>query len=149
MGEAPFYRVQWAEQAVRDLESIITFVARDSPNNAKRLLKRLRERADGLYEMPDRGRVVPELARFGIVGLRELVARPYRIIYRVHSDQVTVLAVLDGRRDLGDVLFDRLLRSSHENGRILSESHEERGTRLRLLAPPGILARLRAAAEAA
>lgn len=111
MGDAPAYTVRWAEQAVRDLESIIAFVAQDAPSNARELLKRLRERATGLYEMPDRGRTVPELARFGIVGLRELVARPYRIVYRVDPGRMTVLAVLDGRRDLGDVLFDRLLRS--------------------------------------
>jgi plasmid stabilization system protein ParE len=38
------------------------------------------------------------------------VVRPYRLIYRVERDTVTVLAVFDGRRDLEDVLLDRLLR---------------------------------------
>ena len=78
--------------------------------NAKRVLDRLKERADSLYRMPECGRTVPELARFGIIGLRELAVRPYRIVYRVDPKRVTVLAVFDGRRDLGDMLFDRLLR---------------------------------------
>jgi toxin ParE1/3/4 len=42
---------------------------------------------------------------------RELVVRPYRLVYRVGSDAVVVLAVFDGRRDLEDVLLDRLVRS--------------------------------------
>jgi toxin ParE1/3/4 len=43
---------------------------------------------------------------------RELVVKPYRILYRVSSDTVTVLAVFDGRRDLEDLLLERLLRTS-------------------------------------
>jgi toxin ParE1/3/4 len=43
---------------------------------------------------------------------REIVARPYRILYRVSGDTVTVLAAFDGRRDLEDVLLERLLRTS-------------------------------------
>ena len=38
------------------------------------------------------------------------VVKPYRIIYRIEEDTVTVLAVLDGRRDLEDLLLERLIR---------------------------------------
>jgi hypothetical protein len=31
-------------------------------------------------------------------------------VYRIEGDTVTLLAVLDGRRDLEDALLDRLLR---------------------------------------
>lgn len=110
MADAADYEVLWAEQAVRDLESLVAFVAQEAPLNARRLLKRLKERADGLCRLPDRGRVVPELARFGIVAVRELVVSPYRLIYRVDQKTVMVLALFDGRRDVSDVLFDRLLR---------------------------------------
>jgi plasmid stabilization system protein ParE len=54
--------------------------------------------------------VVPELARLGMRTWREIVARPYRLIYRIEGDTVNVLAVFDGRRDLEDLLFERLLR---------------------------------------
>jgi hypothetical protein len=37
--------------------------------------------------------------------------RPYRIVYRIEGDTVTVLGVLDGRRDLEDALLERLLRN--------------------------------------
>lgn len=105
------YDVRWAEQAVRDLESVIAYVAHDAPLNARKILERIREAAAALRELPDRGRVVPELARFGVVGFRELIVNPYRLVYRIDSNAVFVLAVFDGRRDIQDVLFDRLLRS--------------------------------------
>jgi len=65
-----------------------------------------------LETVPRRGRVVPELARFGMQTWHELLVKPYRIVYRVSGDTVTVLALFDGRRDLEDVLLERLLRSS-------------------------------------
>jgi len=36
---------------------------------------------------------------------------PYRIMYRVAEDRVFVLAVFDGRREIEDVLFQRLLQN--------------------------------------
>jgi plasmid stabilization system protein ParE len=39
-----------------------------------------------------------------------LVETPHRIVYRVAGSRVLVLAVLDARRSLEDVLLDRLLR---------------------------------------
>ena len=42
---------------------------------------------------------------------RELVIRPYRLVYRIEGDTVIVLAVFDARRDLEDLLLERLLRS--------------------------------------
>jgi plasmid stabilization system protein ParE len=104
------FRVQWAEVAVRDLEEIVGFVAIDSEGDAERLLRRIEARASALESVPERGRVVPELARFGMRSWREVLVRPYRIVYRIEGDTVTVLAALDGRRDLGDVLLDRLIR---------------------------------------
>jgi len=104
------FRVQWAEAAVRDLEELISYIAADSPLNAERILDKLEKRAQTLESTPVRGRVVPELAHFGIRNWRELIVKPYRIIYRIDEDTVNVLAVLDGRRDLQDMLLERLIR---------------------------------------
>src|SRR5207249_1514034 len=44
--------------------------------------------------------------RFALYG-----ERLYRLIYRIGGDAVFVLALFDGRRELEDVLLDRLVRS--------------------------------------
>ena len=106
------FRVEWAEAAARDLEEIVSFVAVESPANAQRLLATFREKASSLETVPRRGRVVPELSRFGMRTWHELVVKPYRMVYRVSGDTVMVLALFDGRRDLEDVLLERLLRSA-------------------------------------
>jgi plasmid stabilization system protein ParE len=94
----------------RDLEELVSYIAAESTTTAERVLRKLESRAEGLKSTPARGRVVPELAHFGIRGWRELIVRPYRIVYRIDESAVHVLAVLDGRRELQDLLLERLIR---------------------------------------
>jgi len=106
------YRVQWAEVAVRDLEELVGYIASDSAIHADRVLTRLETRAAALESSAGRGRIVPELLHFGMRSWRELFVRPYRIVYRIEGNTVTVLGVFDERRDLEDVLLERLLRDA-------------------------------------
>jgi toxin ParE1/3/4 len=104
------YRVFWARAASQDLVDLVTFIAADSPINARRVLQRLREKASTLDVAPEHGRIVPELGKFGIRAFRELIVKPYRLVYRLAEGRVSVVAVFDGRRDLEDVLLERLVR---------------------------------------
>jgi toxin ParE1/3/4 len=104
------FRVEWTESASTDLANIIKFIANDSPINASKVLKKIRQRANTLRRFPDRGHMVPELAELEVISYRELAVPPYRILYRIDKSRVLVLAVLDGRRDLKQILSERLLR---------------------------------------
>lgn len=103
-------RVRWATSARRDLDAIVAYLADHTPQAALSTLDRLEARARSLTALAERGRVVPELARLHIRQYRELVVPPYRLVYRIRGSQVLVLAVLDARRSLEDVLLDRLIR---------------------------------------
>lgn len=102
--------VWWTESAARDLEEIARWISQDEPGAARRVLYKLRDRANSLRLVPERGRVVPELARMGVRRWRELLSGPYRIVYRVEEERVLVLAVFDARRDIEDELLERLIR---------------------------------------
>lgn len=104
----PHFRVVWSDAAKHDLQRLASWVAADSPADAAALLIGLRKRANILASAPARGRVVPELAYFGISVFREVVERPYQMAYRITGRSVTVLGVFDGRRELEDVLLERL-----------------------------------------
>lgn len=99
----------WSENAARDLEDITRYLARESPARARRLLTRVRKCAATLERLPGRGRVVPELLEFGITHWRELVAKPYRLVYRHEGNIVFVDGLFDTRRDLEELLVERLL----------------------------------------
>jgi plasmid stabilization system protein ParE len=102
------FKVIWTEVAAGDLHRLISWVAVESPQHAAALLDRLRQRARALATAPGRERVVPELSFFGITVLREVLQRPHRIVYRIEGRNVLILGVFDGRRELEDVLLERL-----------------------------------------
>jgi toxin ParE1/3/4 len=104
------YAVEWAITARDDLEEIIGFIAEDSAVNAVQVLERLEERARTLETLPMRGRIVPELQWQGVATYREMQERPWRLLYRVDGSRFRVVAVLDGRRQLEDLLLARFLR---------------------------------------
>jgi toxin ParE1/3/4 len=106
------YRVEWAAVARRDLLSILDYLADRNPDSAAATLKRLENGAAALKRSPARGRIVPELARLQLRHYREFIIRPYRLLYRIVGRKVLVLALFDTRRNLEDILLDRLLRES-------------------------------------
>jgi len=105
------YRVLVAQSAQADLREIGQYVARrDSAVAARRQLARLRTRIRRLSTTPGGGRVPPELGERGIRTWLEAVVGPWRIVYRIERRVVYVLAILDGRRDLSELLLRRLTR---------------------------------------
>lgn len=103
--------VRWAAIASDDLDRIIDFIAVDAPLNAQRVADRIEALAHSLETLPTRGHVVPELARHGLREWLEVSAPPWRLIYRVGGRTVEIVALVDGRRRLEDLLFERLMQA--------------------------------------
>ena len=105
----PKYDLIWAAVAENDLKEIIEYIAIDSPAEASRAFKKIKQKASSLYTLPERGRIVPELQDQGILFYHELIVRPWRIIYRISEMKVYVLSVLDARQNVEDILLKRLI----------------------------------------
>ena len=103
------YKIIWASAAENDLARIIEYLAIDSPANALKVLDKLKKKAANLYHSPKRGRIIPELQEYGIYQYRELIVAPWRLMYRAQEDKVYVLAVLDSRQNIEDILLKRVL----------------------------------------
>ena len=104
------YQVVWAETAQHDLKQIIDYIAIGSPGNALRILQKIKQKVSALYSTPVRGQIVPELKEQGIHAYRELILTPWRIIYRISDTTAFVLTVIDERRNVEDILLDRLAK---------------------------------------
>jgi toxin ParE1/3/4 len=104
------YHVEWAATAERDLKQVIDYIAIANPDNALQLLIKIRQKTSSLYTLPERGRIVPELQDQGIQTYRELILARWRIIYRITDSTVYVLSVIDARRNVEDILLDRLIK---------------------------------------
>lgn len=83
--------VLWTNQARSDLAAIRAFVSQDSAHYASVVVAQVIAATDRLLTFPEAGRAVPE---FHDPAVREVVHRPYRIIYRlVGVDQIHILTV--------------------------------------------------------
>jgi toxin ParE1/3/4 len=105
------YNVKIVEDAETDILNIFLYVElQDSNSRAAKLLEEVEEKCLSLELMPDRGHVPPELMRIGISNFKEIHCKLYRIIYEISGKNVIILCVLDGRRNIRDVLEERVLR---------------------------------------
>lgn len=106
------YSVHVVLDAENDLWDIYRYVAQnDSVEKADRLIDNLNETMMSLGAFALRGHCPPELERVGIRDFKEIFFKPYRIIYQALSSDVFIYCILDGRRQLTDILQERLLRS--------------------------------------
>jgi toxin ParE1/3/4 len=85
--------VYWTDTAISHLDSIYSYIARDSQQYALRTVDRITQRSILISEHPFSGRMVPEIS---IPQIREVIEGPYRIVYYIKSEQIDVLAVIHG-----------------------------------------------------
>ncbi|PYL06762.1 MAG: type II toxin-antitoxin system RelE/ParE family toxin [Verrucomicrobia bacterium] len=78
------YKLIWSPAARDDLHDIVVFIARDNPERAMSFGYQLISETDRLQTFPRLGRVVPEYEN---ENLREIILRPYRIVYRVNHER--------------------------------------------------------------
>jgi len=103
------YKIVWANVAECDLKNIIEYISIGSPQNAIKILEKIKQKASEPYTLPERGRIVPELQDQGILQYREIVIPPWRLIYRITERKVFVLSFIDSRRNVEDILLKRFV----------------------------------------
>ena len=86
-------KVHWTENAIEHLVNIYEYIALNSPTYAKRTVDRITRRSTQISDYPLSGRKVPE---YETDDIREVIEKPYRVIYRIKPGQIDVLAVIHG-----------------------------------------------------
>ncbi len=89
------FKLEWAEEALEDIESIATYIEKDSPTYAKSVVSKFFEKAEILQEFSELGRKVPEL---NDTTIREIFVYSYRLIYKLYDDKILFVAIVHGKR---------------------------------------------------
>lgn len=88
--------VTWSREAGENLADIEEFIARDSPERAARFVDAIIDHAETmLADNPGSGRIVPEI---GSPGIRELIYRGYRVVYRLNGERIEIFTVFERHR---------------------------------------------------
>ena len=104
------FAVFLSNDAASDLDELYDYIAlHDAPQKANYVLEQIERAFSKLSEFPERGAYPKELMVLGIREYRDILFKPYRIIYRVINKNVYVLLIADGRRDMQTLLQRRLI----------------------------------------
>lgn len=105
------YEVFIIDDAEEDLYEIFSYaIVHDSALRAEKLLDNLEETCYSLSKFPGRGHIPPELEQISVLNYKEIHYKSYRIIYQIVESSVYIHCILAGRRDLQQLLQERLLR---------------------------------------
>lgn len=97
MGQRVKLPIVWSDEAKRNFREIISYIKRDSSQAAIQLAGKIKQGTTRLEYFPESGRKVPELLDEDPPP-REILLGNYRVIYRIHSDRVEIIAAIHGRR---------------------------------------------------
>ena len=104
------FKIVWSEVAIADLDSVLDYITReDCAESAERVYGKIALKVNSLTHSPNRCRVVPELREIGVTEFRENLWGPYRICFRIYRQTVVLVAIVDGRRNLEELLVERSL----------------------------------------
>lgn len=84
--------VRWTPTALRDLESLHSYIAEDNATAAGAKVDALVAGISALAKHPEMGR------KGRVPGTRELVMAPFVVAYRAHCSTIEVLAIIHGAR---------------------------------------------------
>lgn len=90
-------KVIWSPLAVEQTRDIATYIAQDKPAIARQWAEDIFASVERLTDFPKSGRIVPEIGKDTI---REIVQGNYRVIYRIHETQISILLVKSYRQKL-------------------------------------------------
>lgn len=100
----------WTKTAKNDLNEIVEYIAHDSVEIALNNFNEIIEMPKQLENYPEQGRIIPELKNENILRYREIIESPWRLMYKIEDKKIYIMAVIDGKRNIEDVLLKRQLR---------------------------------------
>lgn len=90
-------RVEWSDFARDDLDDLVRYISRDSAFYARRFGQKVVLATRRLRKFPESGRMIPEAED---PALREIIVQGYRVMYRLETARVLILAVMHGTRNV-------------------------------------------------
>jgi plasmid stabilization system protein ParE len=106
--------IKWAAPAREDLDEIIEYIAHTNITYAVKVLDKIEIAVKNLDAFPKRGRIVPELEKYGYVLYREIIVDYWRIMYKIEHDIVYIMAVIDARRNVEDIILKKIIIRENE-----------------------------------
>ncbi|AEJ19888.1 type II toxin-antitoxin system RelE/ParE family toxin [Gracilinema caldarium] len=103
--------IVWSLDASDEFVEIILYITEHSGNNvARTIYEKIIKKIENLVDFPAIGRKVPELESVGNTEYYEIIESPWRIIYRYTENEVYIVSIIDGRRNIEEILYKKIIK---------------------------------------
>lgn len=104
------FEVLVSKAAFKDLQVISDFYLLTATDLvAEKLITRIENGFETLNQFPERGNPVYELVTIGVMQYKQLLVKPFRLIYSINNQQVRVHMVLHQKQSIQKALVQRNL----------------------------------------
>jgi toxin ParE1/3/4 len=104
------YKINWSKDAGEKLIEIISWYKYNAGKNvAQRIYSTINIQIKKLKDMPGIGKPVQILKDIGINNYRQIVQDNWIIYYRVEEQNINIVSVMDGRRNLEEILYKKII----------------------------------------
>jgi len=101
--------VIWSKDAADELAEIISYIKNHSGKiTASNIYKKITGKVNDASENAAGRRIAPLLKELGIVDIHQINVNPWVIYYRVENETMKIISIIDGRRNLEEILYKKI-----------------------------------------
>ena len=102
--------ILWSKDAGEELIEIISYIKNNTGKmTAEKIYKKITDEVKRASENASGRRISPLLKEFGIMDIHQLNINPWIIYYRVEKNIMKIISIIDGRRNLEEILYRKVL----------------------------------------
>jgi len=103
-------KIIWSEDAGNELLEIISHIKKNSGKIiAKNNRKKIMDKINNASENAEGRRIAPLLREFGIVDIHQININPWSVYYKVDNNIMKIISIIDMRRNLEEVLYQKIM----------------------------------------
>jgi plasmid stabilization system protein ParE len=103
-------KIFWTADAEESFNEILEYsMEKFGESRTQKLYEKIISKIDLLSSVSLKSKLSQDLKDIGINNIYELVESPWRIFYKIQNDKVIILLILDGRRNVEEVLISKVI----------------------------------------
>jgi plasmid stabilization system protein ParE len=107
-------KIVWTADAEESFNEILEYsMMKFGETRTQTLYEKVISKVDLLSSISFISKVSQDLKDIGITDVYELIESPWRIFYKIKNDEIIILQILDGRRNIEEILISKVI-----NGKI-------------------------------
>jgi toxin ParE1/3/4 len=103
-------KIIWSKDAGDELYEIIAYIKHNTGKiTAEKIYRKIMDKIKWVSENAKGRRAALLLKDFGIHDIHQVNIKPWVFYYRVENDEMNILSVIDGRRNLEEILYKKII----------------------------------------